>query len=41
MKLFFAKSDSLAEKMMLEEFRNYDQIPAYHKTFEAAGVRRR
>ena len=37
-KLFFARSDAVARRMLMEEFKNYDRMPAYHKMFEEAGI---
>jgi hypothetical protein len=37
-KLFFAKSDAAAKKMLVHEIANYNSYPSYHKMFEAAGV---
>ena len=37
-KLFFAKSDAAAKKMLVQEMTNYNSYPSYHKMFEAAGV---
>jgi hypothetical protein len=37
-KLFFAETDAAAHRMLIEEFKNYDRIPAYHKMFEEAGI---
>ncbi|MDA4115042.1 MAG: LLM class flavin-dependent oxidoreductase [Thaumarchaeota archaeon] len=37
-KLFFAKSDAAARRMLVEEIATYNAYPSYHKMFEAAGV---
>jgi Luciferase-like monooxygenase len=37
-KLFFAKSDAAARRMLVEEITNYDGYPSYHKMFQVAGV---
>ena len=37
-KLFFAKSDAAARKMLVQEITTYNGYPSYHKMFEAAGV---
>ena len=37
-KLFFAKSDAAARKMLVQEITNYNNYPSYHKMFEVAGV---
>ena len=37
-KLFFAESDTLAKKMLIDEFKMYDRIPQYHAMFGEVGV---
>ncbi len=37
-KLFFAKSDAVARRMLVHEVTTYDGYPSYHKMFEEAGV---
>ena len=37
-KLFFAKSDAAARRMLVEEVTAYDGYPSYHKMFVEAGV---
>jgi len=37
-KLFFAKEDAVANKMLAGEIRMYDAIPQYHRMFEQMGV---
>ncbi len=36
-KLFFAKEDATARKMLVDEMRMYDSIPQYHAMFEEIG----
>jgi hypothetical protein len=37
-KLFFAKSDAAARRMLIDEVTAYDGYPSYHKMFVEAGV---
>jgi alkanesulfonate monooxygenase SsuD/methylene tetrahydromethanopterin reductase-like flavin-dependent oxidoreductase (luciferase family) len=37
-KLFFAKSDAAARRMLVQEITNYNGYPSYHRMFEVAGV---
>jgi len=38
LKVFFSKSESLAQKLMIQEFGNYNSIPQYHRMFERDGI---
>jgi luciferase-like monooxygenase len=38
LKIFFSRDQAIANRMLIEEFANYDRIPSYHKMFESAGV---
>jgi hypothetical protein len=37
-KLFFARGDAVASRMLIQEVATYDHIPSYHKMFEEIGV---
>ncbi len=37
-KLFFAESDAVARKMLVDEVKAYDRIPQYHAMFSEIGV---
>jgi len=37
-KIFFARKNEDADKLLIEEFAKYDKIPQYHKMFENDGV---
>ncbi len=38
LKIYYAKEQSRAETMMIEEFASYNRNPSYHGMFESAGV---
>lgn len=38
LKIFYSRNTATADRMLAEEFANYDQNPSYHKMFESAGV---
>jgi hypothetical protein len=38
LKIFLARDQAIANRMLIEEFANYDKNPSYHKMFEIAGV---
>jgi hypothetical protein len=38
LKVFFSRSQKAAERMMIQEFANYDSMLQYHKMFERDGV---
>jgi hypothetical protein len=38
LKIFYSRNMETANRMLIEEFANYDQNPSYHKMFELAGV---
>ncbi len=40
LKIFYSRNENTANRMLVEEFARYDQIPSYHEMFESAGVAR-
>jgi hypothetical protein len=38
LKVFYSQSDSVAKKLLVEEFGNYGRLPQYRKMFERDGV---
>jgi len=38
LKIFYARNQATANRMLIEEFAMYDQNPSYHKMFESVGV---
>jgi alkanesulfonate monooxygenase SsuD/methylene tetrahydromethanopterin reductase-like flavin-dependent oxidoreductase (luciferase family) len=40
LKIFYSRDEATTNRMMIEEFADYDQNPSYHKMFESVGVAR-
>lgn len=38
LKVFYSKTEKIASKLLIEEFRNYSTLPQYRKMFEVDGI---